>query len=131
MTGYVDEPMRPGDDPWKQDRVYRKVVDGLRIHYESQGNLAVQTVVLLTSVEQLMEKTNVLLEQLNATMSDVLGRLTNASVVGDAGSTEAPVAEVGADEGADAAPQSERDRIRGEKIAKAMEDISVVDWSEE
>lgn len=73
MTGFVENPM--GDDPWAQDRIYRKVTDDLRVRYESQGNLAVQTVVLLTSVEQLMEKTNALLEQLNATMSDALGRL--------------------------------------------------------
>lgn len=73
MTGYVENPM--GEDPWAQDRIYRKVTDDLRIRYESQGNLAVQTVVLLTSVEQLMEKTNALLEQLNATMSDFLVKL--------------------------------------------------------
>lgn len=73
MTGFVENPM--GDDPWAQDRIYRKVTDDLRIRYESQGNLAVQTVVLLTSVEGLMEKTNALLERLNATMSDVLGAL--------------------------------------------------------
>ncbi|MBM4223990.1 MAG: hypothetical protein FJ167_04195 [Gammaproteobacteria bacterium] len=72
MTGYVDEPMRSSGDPWKQDRLYRKVVDGLRTQYESQGNLAVQTVILLTSVEELMGKTNVLLAELNATMSELL-----------------------------------------------------------
>lgn len=74
MTGYVDDPM-DRRDPWAQDRIYRRITDDLRLRYESQGNLAVQTVVLLTSVEQLMEKTNVLLGQLNATMSDLLGKV--------------------------------------------------------
>lgn len=72
MTGYVDEPMRSGDDPWNQDRIYRKVTDGLRKQYENQGNLSVQTIILLTSVEELMGKTNVLLAELNATMSQLL-----------------------------------------------------------
>jgi len=134
MTGYVDEPMRRGDDPWNQDRVYRKVTDGLRIHYENQGNLSVQTIVLLTSVEQLMEKTNVLLEQLNATMSAVLGRLSHQVVTDGAVPTEPPVADSGANDVADRL-QAEHDeelrRIREERIAKAMEDVSIVDWSEE
>jgi len=78
MAGYVDEPFDK-NDPWRQDRLYRKVTRDLRAQYEDQGNLAVQTIVLLTSVEQLMEKTNVLLEQLNATMSDLLGKGNRAA----------------------------------------------------
>jgi len=46
MAGYVDEPFDK-NDPWRQDRLYRKVTRDLRAQYEDQGNLAVQTIVLL------------------------------------------------------------------------------------
>jgi len=80
MTGYVEG--EPGKDPWERSRRYREVNDELRIRYESQGNLAVQTVVLLTSVEGLMEKTNILLGALNTTLNRVLDAL-NQDAVGE------------------------------------------------
>lgn len=75
MTGYIDD-----GGPWRDDKKFSKPSMEDRIRFESQGNLSVQTVILLTSVEMLMEKTNELLIELNRTMTRSLEALNELTI---------------------------------------------------
>mgnify|MGYP006266741403 CR=1 FL=1 len=75
MTGYI-EGSEPSRFPFGK---LPKFSNDDRVRYESQGNLSVQTIVLLTQLETLMERTNELLEKLNDTMEHLVEATRDAS----------------------------------------------------
>ena len=82
MTGYIE-----GSDPNRFPfGKLPKFKDEDRIRYESQGNLSVQTIVLLTQLETLMERTNELLEKLTETMEEAVAAIRESSPVNQYGS---------------------------------------------
>lgn len=77
MTGYV-EGSPPFPNPFNK---LPKVGDEDRIRWESRGSLEVQTIVLLTNLEAILEKVNENLDRVVEKLDEVATKLSDAKKV--------------------------------------------------